>query len=353
MKKILIFFLLLGFGLTLPSSVFAAACTFNFNSDTTLSSSCEITTDTANGPQGCSTEDSTGNSAGLTLTNGMALTIQAGSVGSTRLVTGQITINGANTRLIIEDPNAEASFGGGAALWVTDADADGWSANINNVFTSTAAGRRRECLMRGTTNDCNDNAYSVANSCYSYGQSWYYGYGQSWYYGYGQSWYYGYGQSWYYGYSQSTYYGYSYGQSNYSFGCFLAGEMVRMADGTQKPIESIVIGDAVISWNIEENRSVVRRVVKTFVHKNNPGGYLIINGSLKVTANHPMWVHTSSSWQEAGTLRIGDILLDAQGQTLTVFSIEYAEGSPTVYNIGVEGPEHNFFIGGILVHNKI
>ncbi|MFH1246573.1 MAG: hypothetical protein V1489_02245 [Candidatus Liptonbacteria bacterium] len=54
-------------------------------------------------------------------------------------------------------------------LWVTDADADGWPASLSGVAQDDAPanGRRRYLMLSNVTADCNDNGYSLANSCYS------------------------------------------------------------------------------------------------------------------------------------------------------------------------------------------
>jgi intein/homing endonuclease len=188
--------------------------------------------------------------------------------------------------------------------------------------------------------DCNDAAYSEANSCYSYSQGTYYGYSQGYYYSYSQG--------YYYGYSQGTYYGYS--QSWYGV-CFPAGTKILMADGSTKEIQDISSGDEVLSYDLDQKRTVKDKVSKLLVHANAPGGYLIFNGELKVTGNHNMWVENKGIWLHADKLMVGDVLLNSKGEKVPVASIEKVDGVNTVYNLGLPGENHNYFTEDILVHN--
>jgi len=70
--------------------------------------------------------------------------------------------------------------------------------------------------------------------------------------------------------------------------CFVAGTMILMADGTEKPIERVVVGDSVVS-----HTGAVRKVVETFAHPFR--GYLRSikrlgdHRALDVTPEHPFW----------------------------------------------------------------
>lgn len=133
--------------------------------------------------------------------------------------------------------------------------------------------------------------------------------------------------------------------------CFLPGTGVLMADGSWKGIEDIKVGDYVMSYDTELGRLIKDRVSKTFVHMDPKQAYIIVNGSMKVTTNHPIWIN--GSWQEAGELKVGDLLLKSSGEAAAVETIErFAGTSEGLYNLEVEGPNHNFFAEDVLVHNK-
>lgn len=135
------------------------------------------------------------------------------------------------------------------------------------------------------------------------------------------------------------------GGSSYGGGCFIAGTLIEMADGSQKPIEDVEPGDAVVSMDLTQGTLTLGRVVDTSEH--NADEYLLING-IGVTSEHPFY--SQGAWVKAGALKIGSPLLGIGGAE-KVESIEIVNRSVTVYNFEVEG-HHNYFAGGILVHNK-
>ncbi len=130
-------------------------------------------------------------------------------------------------------------------------------------------------------------------------------------------------------------------------GCFVGGTKVLMADGKLKNIEDVKIGDYVLTRKSGYDSTLVKaRVLKTY--KAEESGYLIINGNLKVTADHIVW--SNDAWKEAGSIQIGDTLLDDKGRKLKVNSIEWQTEKVSVYNLLVEN-YHSYFANGIWVHN--
>ncbi|MCX6666593.1 MAG: right-handed parallel beta-helix repeat-containing protein [Euryarchaeota archaeon] len=130
--------------------------------------------------------------------------------------------------------------------------------------------------------------------------------------------------------------------------CFLAGTPITMADGSSKNIETISIGDHVISYDTEKQMLTTGVVIQTFVHENSNNGYLEIN-NLRVTPNHPLWIN--EEWKEAGEAHLGDHLLRLDGTKEIITHIRYIPGTYTVYNLEVE-QDHTYFAHGVLVHNK-
>ncbi len=288
------------------------------------------------------------NTATLSLTTGGALTINSGGA----LNLGTLTV-GAGSIVVQAGGAINLSTG----IWIKDADADGWAHNFTTTsefLSATASGSRRLGLMKDysvdtSANDCNDTAvtgFSLTNTCYSYAQSTYYAYSQSNYYNYSQSSYYAYSQSTYYGYGQANYYNYAQG-----YYCFLSGTKILLANGTYKEIQDIVPGDEVLSYNTQTGKTIKEKVEKLIIHKNILGRYLTINDTLKVTANHPIYLN--GSWQEAGKAKIGDKLVNSNGQVITITSITISgEGVNNLYNLHLVGSDHNYFAQDILVHNK-
>lgn len=134
-------------------------------------------------------------------------------------------------------------------------------------------------------------------------------------------------------------------------GCFAPETLVLMADGSSKPINQIALGDRVMGEDEQGNRAV-QTVTHLFVHE---GSYetLRLNGTLIVTPNHPMRSIRGGvkNWTEAGALSLGDLLVGLGGP-VTLTTEEPAATLPAVYNLEVE-PNHTYFAGGYLVHNKV
>ena len=124
-----------------------------------------------------------------------------------------------------------------------------------------------------------------------------------------------------------------------------------MADGTYKNIEQVKEGELVASYDTENNLKTISKVADHLIHEIE--GYVIINGELEVTSNHPMWIVNRHEWVRVHAIELGDVLLDSNEQEIIVISLENINGVNTVYNLELEGEYNNYFAGNILVHNKI
>lgn len=129
-------------------------------------------------------------------------------------------------------------------------------------------------------------------------------------------------------------------------GCFAKGTKVLMEDGQLKNIEDIKAGEYVLTRNDKDPELVKARVEK--IHSSKEDGYLILNGNLKLTANHI--IRVNNSWMEAGNIQIGDELTDSSGEKIRVSSIEWQQGKFEVYNLQIE-KYHTYFADGFWVHN--
>lgn len=125
-----------------------------------------------------------------------------------------------------------------------------------------------------------------------------------------------------------------------------------MADGTLKPIEELKENDVVMTMDTATGELSGERVLNLIIHENNSGGYLIVNGSLEVTPNHAMWIKKIGEWTRMEFVKIGDEFTDSNGNPVIIQSIEFVPGEYTVYNLHLEGPNSNYFAGGVLVHNQ-
>lgn len=130
-------------------------------------------------------------------------------------------------------------------------------------------------------------------------------------------------------------------------GCFASGTLVRMADGTEKSIESVREGEEILSReSIFSAVPVVSTVIKT--HKHRVQGYLAVNDRLRVTPEHILWVN--GTWKQAREIRIGDTLLDSSGALHEIRSITNVREWTDVYNLTIDGT-HTYFASDMYVHN--
>ena len=132
--------------------------------------------------------------------------------------------------------------------------------------------------------------------------------------------------------------------------CFAAGTPVRTERGLT-PIESLQVGDMVLSQNVVNGRLGFEPVVAVF--HNPPNGTFQVNTGDEVivaTGIHRFW-RAGKGWTMARDLKPGD-LIRTLGGTRAVKSIEPALIQP-VYNLEV-ARGRSFFVGkgGVLVHDN-
>ena len=152
------------------------------------------------------------------------------------------------------------------------------------------------------------------------------------------------------------------GQVNF---CFVAGTQVRMADGSDKNIEDVQIGEEVLGQDNAVNK------VLGFDHNPLEGRTLIgINDSgAFMTEDHPLM--TRDGWKAYdselvkqnkaelthlmtnGNLQIGDEILTVDGSWVKVTSLEIFLDEPeqTVYNFELDG-NNTYFADKMLAHNR-
>ncbi|MFH1621822.1 MAG: polymorphic toxin-type HINT domain-containing protein [Candidatus Omnitrophota bacterium] len=131
-------------------------------------------------------------------------------------------------------------------------------------------------------------------------------------------------------------------------GCLLSGTPILMADGSTRAIENVQVGDMIMAYDVDNARTIADKVSEVFVH-DDADSYLIVNGELKVTANHP--VLSNGEWVEIGSLRVGDLLLNQKGEHQKIESIEEVLAKEKVYNFHIN-PYHTYIANGYVVHNR-
>lgn len=166
-----------------------------------------------------------------------------------------------------------------------------------------------------------------------------------------------------------------------SNGCFLAGTLVTMKDGSQKDIEKIKVGEEVVVFNEETGLNTTSPVVEVLHHapqKQTIYTLTLSNGkTLQPNDIHPMYEVYSNSYIEMKDLYAkytkGEkvALRDINGSIITISNISVGSQDISVYNLHVRGfsisanaqralpgnlaqttgAGHNYYANGILVHN--
>jgi hypothetical protein len=136
--------------------------------------------------------------------------------------------------------------------------------------------------------------------------------------------------------------------------CLTAGTPVAMADGTSKAIERVEVGDRVLAFDVATRAVRPQPVTQTYHHAawENHDGMVLIDGTVHATGNHP--VFANGRFVRADALAEGDALLELSGANTAaraIRAVEMSNGDVETFNLEVDG-DHDYFAGGILVHNK-
>jgi hypothetical protein len=119
-------------------------------------------------------------------------------------------------------------------------------------------------------------------------------------------------------------------------------------------IETIKVGDYVLSWKESNDKREYRKVLNTFIRETNTIYRLTYEDEtvLETTWNHPFYIQ-DKGFVEARYLKAGDLSVTSNGKTLKLASIQIEDRIETVYNFEVEDT-HTYFVGEdeVLVHNE-
>lgn len=138
-------------------------------------------------------------------------------------------------------------------------------------------------------------------------------------------------------------------------GCFLPDTLISLADGTEKSISEIQVGDSLLAFT-EFGEIVVTSVEEIFVH--NVDEYIeLIAGqkTLCVTPEHPFFIGNGCfcSIEKLHTNDCIYSLVDGCLQTISIMNKKTIVASATrVYNLRTAEP-HTYFANGVAVHNKL
>jgi hypothetical protein len=128
-----------------------------------------------------------------------------------------------------------------------------------------------------------------------------------------------------------------------------------MADGTKKAIESILPGDWVRTADPALGTFGKEQVVERKVHAGalSRAGIVVIDGALRATRNHPLWVNGKSATME--DVREGDVVMQASvGGSVArrVSRVTLEPGGMMTYDLVLAGAGGHYFADGVMVQLK-
>eukprot|EP01083_Nonionella_stella_P059813 156535_1 len=150
-------------------------------------------------------------------------------------------------------------------------------------------------------------------------------------------------------------------------GCFLEGTKVLMSGSkTSVDIQNIEIGDAVVSFNINQNKLEPHTVENVLKYSVNELAIITLSDETEIvcTPTHPIFVlNKNQNWccveptpfnSDVASLSMGDTVMNYQLQPVQIINIQkkYLTQNVSVYTLHLSGI-HNFFANGILVHNAM
>lgn len=139
-------------------------------------------------------------------------------------------------------------------------------------------------------------------------------------------------------------------------GCFVAGTLISTDKGF-KPIEEILPGDVVLSYNEKFQKNEYSKVLDTMIHYIWTKLYTINIGleQIKVTDIHRFYIKRAglAQWLPASELRAEDLVLLASGEWKYIDQISSRKAFRKVYNFEVSN-NHNYYVTKtqVLAHNK-
>jgi RHS repeat-associated protein len=144
---------------------------------------------------------------------------------------------------------------------------------------------------------------------------------------------------------------------------FVPGTKVLMADGTQKSIESLEIGERVVVTDPRGGTSSARPVVRTIVGTGTKDIVKItvlrsdeaVQSAVIATAGHPFYLPLVDRWVTAGDLKPGDRLASLHSaDAVLVASVQRTSAEAEVHNLTVQDIHTYYIIAAgrpVLVHN--
>jgi RHS repeat-associated protein len=138
---------------------------------------------------------------------------------------------------------------------------------------------------------------------------------------------------------------------------FTGDTLVRMADGSTKPISEVRVGDLVVATDPTTGRTENQPVTNLIV--GNGEKHLVAldlgGDTIVATVGHAFWVAAERRWVEAGKLRTGQRIETADGREVVVGGTRSWTERRQVFNLTVDTIHTYHVVAGdadLLVHNE-
>ena len=143
--------------------------------------------------------------------------------------------------------------------------------------------------------------------------------------------------------------------------CFIAGTPILLSNNTTKPIEKLMLGDKVMSYDMDANKLVISEVSSLIQHKHvNNIVDIYLSSGLVITVTTEHRFLTEDGWkaiepldkQITNTLQIGDKIKTIENNYEVLEQIIPRKDlqDSTVYNCEIE-KYHTYIVNHIIVHN--
>jgi len=146
----------------------------------------------------------------------------------------------------------------------------------------------------------------------------------------------------------------------------MAGTPILMGDGSRRPIETISVGDEVLSFDGNAGR-VSQVYVQRSDHvrelryrvRDHQGPGSVGAGTrtktelrrLKTTDEHLFWAMRNKGWVAARNLEIGDVLIMANGEAAEIVETIRFNSPAVVHTLDVD-EYYSFFANGVLIRQR-
>jgi hypothetical protein len=145
---------------------------------------------------------------------------------------------------------------------------------------------------------------------------------------------------------------------------FVPATAVLMANGSQKLIGDVRIGDVVLATDPTTGKTEKRPVTDVIVGEGDKslveitlqtGGARTDTSAITATDGHPFWLQDEKKWVEAKDLHVGSMLQTSAGTHVQVMAIKrWSAHHQRVYNLSVDTTHTYYVLAGdapVLVHN--